>query len=206
MVILWFHVQSVKIYLIVAISMFVTALALRTCLLFYRNFSHGRFSRGASIKQLPDAVQVSVKVQRPWKFQAGQYIYLYAPGVGYWTWLQSHPFALAWWYREPDGDVTVVLLVQPRKGFTKKLQYASSSIRAFIEGPYGFKKDLGSYGTVIMFATGIGIAGQLLYIKSLLEGHNNRKVRTQRISLHWQVDKECENYFFNPSEEQEADN
>ena len=56
-----------------------------------------------------------------------------------------------------------------------------------IEGPYGQCDDLGSFGTVIMIATGLGIAAQIPYIRHLLEAHQNREVRAQKIALYWQM-------------------
>jgi len=141
---------------------------------------------------------VSLKLRKPWEFKAGQYIYLCIPGVSFCAWFQYHPFVVSWWQRNENGDTKVVLLVQPRKGFTRDIKkYAGSSLKAFIEGPYGSEKDLGSYGNVVLFATGIGIAGQLPYIRRLLEGHNNREVKTGRISLFWQVNKECDEGWVN---------
>src|SRR5438034_115156 len=64
-------------------------------------------------------------------------------------------------------------------------------MKATIEGPYGNELNLGSYGTVLLFATGIGIAGQLPYVKQLLEGYHNCKVKTRRIALFWETDSEC---------------
>lgn len=96
MVTLWYHVTS-KIYLIIAISPPGIALALRIFLLLYRSFGSGRFVGTATVRQLDDnVVQVNLKVRRPWKFQVGQYMYLCIPGVSFWAWIQSHPFALAW--------------------------------------------------------------------------------------------------------------
>ncbi|KAF8533983.1 hypothetical protein BDD12DRAFT_459059 [Trichophaea hybrida] len=69
------------------------------------------------------------------------------------------------------------------------LKRIATPLRAMIEGPYGQFKDLGSYGTVLMIATGLGIVGHLSYIKYLLEAHRNRQIRTQRICLYWQMSK-----------------
>lgn len=198
---LWYHVISkiVKIYLILGISILGAAIALHIALSVYRNIVRGSFAGRAEIQQLSDdALQVSLKVRRPWKFEAGQYIYLCVPGVSFCAWFQYHPFAVSWWHRDENGDTEVVFLIQPRKGFTRNLKrYAGSSLRAFIEGPYGIEKDLGAYGNVVLFATGIGIAGHLPYIRRLLEGHNNREVKTGRISLFWQIDKECDEGWVN---------
>jgi hypothetical protein len=42
----------------------------------------------------------------------------------------------------------------------------------------------------LLFATGIGIAGQLPYVKQLLENFHNYDVKARRIALFWQVDSE----------------
>ena len=98
---------------------------------------------------------------------------------------------IAWWERSADG-LTVYLLVKPRRGFTNKLAGLSDrDLVAFIDGPYGVDYAFGRYGTVLMFASGIGIAGQLPHIKELVTGYNNCTVCTQRIKLIWQLDKEC---------------
>jgi predicted ferric reductase len=82
---------------------------------------------------------------RPWKFKAGQYMYLYIPALGLWT---SHPFSAAWEsVDKPHGSFspidsercsnsssrsilsgagrdtqrTVSFLIKKRDGFTKKM-------------------------------------------------------------------------------------
>ena len=41
-----------------------------------------------------------------------------------------------------------------------------------------------------MLATGIGIAGQLPFIKELIDGYRKYEVKTQRISLTWILERE----------------
>ena len=53
--------------------------------------------------------------------------------------------------------------------------------------------DFGECKTVLMFATGIGIAGQILYMKELIRGYNNCEVRTRCIVPVWQMDYEYKN-------------
>jgi hypothetical protein len=81
--------------------------------------------------------------------------------------------------------------------FTKDLQGLAKSedkqppkIRAIIEGLYSRELDLELYKTVLLFATGIRIAGQLPYIIQLLEGFYNCKVKTENIALFWELDSE----------------
>ncbi|PVH68769.1 hypothetical protein DL98DRAFT_205439 [Cadophora sp. DSE1049] len=63
-------------------------------------------------------------------------------------------------------------------------------MRAIVEGPCGRELHLESYGTVLLFATGIGIAGQLPYVTQLLEGYHNYEVKGSRIALFWEMDSE----------------
>jgi len=110
--------------------------------------------------------------------------------------MQSHPFFVTWWYRDAEGDV-IVLIVEKRKGFTQDLFcHASnnidlrSGIRAVIEGPYRKELDLESYNTVLLFTTGIGIAGQLPYVTQLLESYHDHQIKDRRIILFWELDSE----------------
>ncbi|KAI9784310.1 MAG: hypothetical protein M1839_002371 [Geoglossum umbratile] len=93
----------------------------------------------------------------------------------------------------PISDAThvCVTLSRPwnfRAGHNDLTQYGE--MKAIIEGPYGNELNLELYGTVLLFATGIGIAGQLPYVKQLLEGYHNCEVKTRRIALFWEMDSE----------------
>ena len=89
----------------------------------------------------------------------------------------------------------MVFIVQKRKGFTKKLFLhtdnspidslgtSDSGMIVLVESPYRKELNLESYGTVLLFATDIGIAGQIPYVAQLLEGYHNCKVKTRRIAL-----------------------
>jgi NAD(P)H-flavin reductase len=118
------------------------------------------------------------------------------PGVSFTSFAQLHPFCVAWWYNK-DGSDYIVVIVEKRHGFTKHLcSYRSielsSSVEmaALIEGPYGRELDLKSYGTVLLFATGIGVAAQLSYISKLLDRSQKDQSRTKKIELYWQVERE----------------
>jgi len=145
---------------------------------------------------LSDAVHVHIRLSRPWRRQAGQYVYLCIPGASHTSFVQSHPFFVAWWYQDAGKDV-IVLIVEKRKGFTRDLfNYATndvdlrSGMRAIVEGPYGKELDLETYDTVLLFATGMGIAGQLSYVTQLLERYHTCGVTDRRIALFWELDAE----------------
>ena len=71
------------------------------------------------------------------------------------------------------------VLVQSRAGFTVALsQHMYTVLHTFIDRPYSALYSFREYGTVIMLASGIGIAGHMLYIKDLIRGYNSYKVQT----------------------------
>ncbi|KAI9656458.1 MAG: hypothetical protein M1821_004664 [Bathelium mastoideum] len=47
------------------------------------------------------------------------------------------------------------------------------------------------YGTILLFATGLGIAGQLPYLKEVMEGYQKRDVKTRRVALFWEIESEA---------------
>ena len=161
--------------------------------LVYRNLRWSQPYATARLTQVKDAIRVQITVPRPWNIRAGDFIYLWMPGVSFWSCFQSHPFTISWWDRDIDGKGgNIHLLVKPRAGFTQKLLQHSGSnhLRVWVDGPYGPRLDVGDYGSVLMSATGIGIAAQVPYIKELLKGFQEYRVRTKSILLVWQLDNE----------------
>ncbi len=138
---------------------------------------------------LEDVVQVHVALTRPWRARAGQYMYLRIPKVRL---AQSHPFYVAWRYTENDGTEVAVFIVQARRGFTRRLlaYREAGALGCALEGPYGTELDLGRYGTALLMATGMGIAAQMPYVSRLLGGFSHSAVRTRKIALYWQIDRD----------------
>jgi predicted ferric reductase len=205
---IWRHVSSKKpseLFLRIGICLWTIATALHWIWFAFRNFVFGRpfatavavrlSNRDPSNRSLVDpsnVLQVDITVPRPWRVKAGQSVFLSIPKLGIFTGLRGHPFMICWWERDRKG-LTISLLVESRAGFTAELdRYANRSLLAFIDGPYGVRHDFGEYGTVIMFATGIGIAGHIPYIKDLISGYNNCAVKTHRIRLVWEIKEQCE--------------
>ena len=58
---------------------------------------------------------------------------------------------------------------------------------ALFSGPHGAGVSAGDYGKVLMVATGFGIAAQLPYLKELVSGFNDYRIRTREIRLVWQL-------------------
>ena len=199
------HEKRARIYLITGASAWGFALTLRNTTLAYRSLGTRSAILGYSKDEF-GVVQVAVDIRRPWKFGPGQYAYLTVPRVSTTAVFQSHPFMITWW---DESQRRAFFLVSPQNGFSRNLLLHRSnwikagkaflgkdidfqpSLTTMVEGPYGQCDDLGSFGTVIMIATGLGIAAQIPYIRHLLEAHRNREVRTQSIILYWQVQREC---------------
>jgi len=202
---IWSHVSSKKpaeLFLRIGICLWTTATVVHWILFALRNFVFGKPYATAVARRLSDkdqtlvdpsiVLQVDITIPRPWPVKAGQSVYLSIPKLGIFTGLRGHPFMISWWERDRNG-LKISLLVKSRAGFTAELdRHTQKDLRAFIDGPYGIRHDFGEYGTVIMFATGIGIAGHIPYIKDLISGYNNCEVKTRRIRLLWEIEEQCE--------------
>ncbi len=195
----WRHLSinsaSSRLYILIAGCIFAATTITRYTRLILRNLKWGRPYATTALTQVRDVMRVQVRVPRPWRVRAGDFIYIWMPGVSFWSSFQSHPFTISWWDQDVDGKATTIyLLVKPASGFTQKLmRHAETNhLMAWVDGPYGQIDDFGDYGSVVMFATGIGIAAQVPYIKQLLKGFQECRVRTKSILLVWQLDKESE--------------
>jgi len=179
----------------------------RLATLIYRNV--GRGGTKAVVEALPgDALRVTLKMARPWTFRPCQHMYLYMPTIGMWT---NHPFSVAW-SEEEDNPTSekglaisrqdilaskrteMSLIIRRRTGFTTDLHRRAERavdgkliVRAFVEGPYGGLHQLQSYGTVMMFAGGVGITHQIPHVRELVAGFSNSTVAARRVVLVWIV-------------------
>ncbi|KAL5116444.1 hypothetical protein ACEQ8H_005680 [Pleosporales sp. CAS-2024a] len=209
----WVHLrerpQQLMLYGVVAL--WAMERSLRFARLVLRNVGSG--GTKADVEVLPgDALRVTVRMARPWSFRPGQHAYLYIPSVGLWT---NHPFSIAWSEEEEDVNAssstladekglpmnrqdilehhktTMSFIIRRRTGFTDKLFKKADlsaegrfSTSAFVEGPYG-GEDLSSYGTVMLWAAGIGITHQVPHVRDIVAGYANGTVATRRLTLVW---------------------
>ncbi|GAB7346400.1 hypothetical protein MBLNU457_5100t2 [Dothideomycetes sp. NU457] len=202
---IWIHLKGMpqQHFLKAAIILWAIERVIRVYKLIRNNVAHSRTT--AEVTLLPgDAVRVTLHIARPWTFKPGQHVFLYMPRIGMWT---SHPFSLAW---SDEGNLidekphsydiddvlaprkaTMSLIVRRRTGFTERLyRKAEKSISgsftttAYVEGPYG-NQDFDSYGTVMLFAAGVGITHQVPHVRSLVAGFANGTCATRRVVLVW---------------------
>lgn len=207
---IWVHLDGLgpQIYIKIVVVAWAAERLLRLAILVYRNIGKG--GTKATVEALPgDAVRITLQMARPWAFRPGQHMYLTMPSVGLWT---SHPFSVAWSNEEERLEsekgglamsrqdilamqkTSMSLVIRRRDGFTNTLfkraenapegRYVTS---AFAEGPYGAMHSLHSYGTVMMFAGGVGITHQVPYVRDLVNGFANGTVAARRVILVWVI-------------------
>lgn len=93
----------------------------------------------------------------------------------------------------PFFGSTVSFIIRRRSGFTSALYdkvfqaEGKLSVNAFIEGPYGGLQNLSSYGTVLLFAGGVGITHQLPFVRELVTGFADGTVAVRRVLLVWVI-------------------
>jgi predicted ferric reductase len=91
-------------------------------------------------------------------------------------------------------QMEVSYIIRARTGFTDSLYRKALAApggrletTCFAEGPYGGHHCLDSFGTVVLFAGGVGITHQVPYVQHLVDGYANDTVATRRILLVWVI-------------------
>lgn len=206
-IVVWFHLRLVNIpqltILYGVVALWAMEHLLRGMRLLYRNMGGTK----AVVEALPgNACRVTIDMARPWTFKPGQHAYLYMPSIGLWT---SHPFSVAWSQDtevlDPDEKMamnrqdilamqktSMSFIVRARTGFTNSLYQRALtspdgrfSTKCFTEGPYGGMHMMHSYGTVMLFAGGVGITHQVPHVRDLVAGYANGTVAVRRLVLVW---------------------
>ncbi|KAH6624769.1 ferric reductase like transmembrane component-domain-containing protein [Chaetomium sp. MPI-SDFR-AT-0129] len=209
----WYHLNLKNLpqikYLYATILLWALDRLARFLRIAYRNFGAG--GTKTLVEALPGgACRVTVTMARPWTFRPGQHAYLYMPTIGFW---QSHPFTVAWSEEadshHADGEEklpvrrqdilgvkksTLSFVIRGRTGFTGALYNQAASrpdgkmiTRCLVEGPYRGSSRLHSYGTVVLFAGGVGITQAVPHVRDLVAGYTNGTVATRRVVLVWTI-------------------
>lgn len=162
-----------------------------------------------------EACRVSFELARPWKYTLGYHAYVYLPSLSFWmshpfsiAWSISRPtLHLA---REEEKlrssksgldnptaerkTITNYLVIAKRIGMIAKLyeraRVSSTGVITMwglVKGSYVDLRFLHFYGTVILFAVGVGITHQIGHVRDLFQGYQDGKIVTQKIVLIWSV-------------------
>jgi predicted ferric reductase len=194
----------------IIIIMYGSELLMRGLYIVYYNFRYNRTSR-VKVEALPgEACRLTIDLVRDWHPRPGCHVHIYIPSLALWS---SHPFSVAW-ADIPQSDSKEIsasslengnspaspptrqisLVCRARTGLTRKMyekacQSPSTYFNtfAFIEGPYGGHHSLDSFGTCILFAGGVGITHQVMYVQHLVNGYSRGTIATQKILLCWTV-------------------
>ncbi|KAH6970371.1 hypothetical protein BKA56DRAFT_496850 [Ilyonectria sp. MPI-CAGE-AT-0026] len=191
------HLRSIPKYPWLPIYIFGTvcgALSLVQLGLFtYRNVRPGSLRPYIkTLREIQDSgvIEVTLSFPRPLLIDAGHYVNIWVPSVGFWS---THPFTVVSW--SPVAQTTIGLLIEPRSGFTNKLLRCAKlesgqhlARRVLLSGPHGRCLPVWEFKTVIMFATGFGIATMIPHVKKLIYGNILGKGFIRRIRLVWQVE------------------
>ena len=181
--------------------------------LLYNNFSWKNGLTRVTVEALAgNACRVTFFTPKPFTPAAGSHVYIYLPRISWW---QSHPFSVAWTNSTDDiqipetdlekGAAVVLqtqtsfsLIIQAKAGMTQKLYQLANKTRGkrltltgLVEGPYGSLESLHSYGTVLLFAGGVGITHHLSHIRDLVKGYTDGTISIQKITLIWTIRDEA---------------
>jgi predicted ferric reductase len=194
------------IYLVIALL--ALELSIRTMRLLSYNFSWRRRSwTRVNLAVLPgEATRVTFTLPRSWNANPGSHVQIYIPRIAP---LGAHPFSVAWSQsslevckeklpatiddlRFEQGPSTVSCVIRSRRGMTRSLYNLASQSEGHqvqfwgaIEGPYGGYHTFDTYGTVLLFAAGVGITHQLSFVRHLINGHNTDTAATRKVLLVW---------------------
>ncbi|KAI8941686.1 hypothetical protein NX059_002896 [Plenodomus lindquistii] len=185
---------------------------IRVSRILHANFSwQQRTWTQVTLEALPnDATRITFALPRSWRTNPGSSVHIYLPRIALWS---SHPFSIAWiessGYSQlaqeklpahveditmNAGPSTISCIVRARNGMTRSLYELAASGKAdstriwgAVEGPYGGYHSLDSYDNVVLFAAGVGITHQLLFMRHLLAGYTNDTVAVRNILLVWCV-------------------
>jgi predicted ferric reductase len=191
---LWRHFPSEspfpRFYLYITVGLFLLTFLIQCGMIIYRNGIFGYSWSRAQITHEFGAVRVRIHLEKPLKTEAGQHINLWIPSVSSWSFMQSHPFVVISWADTPQK--TLDLFIEPRRGLTRELLHHPKSFHTpnplvLFSGPHGKSAAVDGYESILMVASGFGIAAQLPYLKRLIHGYNAREVQARRIHLVWQI-------------------
>lgn len=197
------------------ISLWVLERIWRVVRILYRNVSCRGCTR-VTVEALPgEACRVTFDLRRPWRYRPGCHVFVYLPSVSLWmshpfsvAWCDERPTPYLSLEDEKlpqtksDLDIpiesrtttSISLVMCKRTGMTAQLYDKARAsptgvitMRGAVEGPYGGLESLKSYGTVVLFAGGVGITHQISFVRDLLAGYDAGTVATRKIILVWSV-------------------
>ncbi|KAH6645736.1 hypothetical protein BKA67DRAFT_526796 [Truncatella angustata] len=186
-----FQFRCLFCYLVISVG----TTMIRSCLMMFRNKRFGHPFTKAFIREVHNAVHIEVQLSRALRIDAGQYLLLWIPNTGFWSFVQMHPFMVASWSNVAKDKLELV--VRPRRGLTANIRNHCSTDGAvgqnalgveklaFFSGPYGQSIPVWDYRGVLLTANDFGIVALFPYLTKLIHGYRLRKGCTRRVHLVW---------------------
>jgi predicted ferric reductase len=212
-ILMYFHTEdspwtSHRLYVVISLGVLWLNIAANMMFVAYRNSNPkdgGRLCRSSpAVVQrityedsntrtklsMPDAIYLHIQPTRPWKFRGAQVIYLRFIDLDWWSVVQSHPFYVAWWYKNSEGDDIAVCIVEKRRGLTKRLCAVDENAtkHVLIDGPYGQNLRLHRFESILLFATGTGVTGLISIVAEIFKSPERSPVNLRQIVLIWELD------------------
>ncbi|KAL3469008.1 hypothetical protein BJX99DRAFT_252324 [Aspergillus californicus] len=145
-----------------------------------------------TVPKLSPSFVMRAQLSRPIKVDPGQYVYLRFPGLGLWSWMQSHPFVVTSWSDQAQSELE--FYVQSRQGETANLlRYLSKgggatvSLRGLINGPHGVSKPVEQYETIVAIASDSGIAALIPYLRKVVFGYSTSPTHVRQVFVIWHI-------------------
>jgi hypothetical protein len=191
---IWRHLPSDKHfprgYIYISAGSYAAMLILQAGSVVFRNGIFRHHLSRAALTHDNGAVKVHLQLQKPLEIGPGTYINIWIPAISFGSFLQSHPFMVISW--RPGKQQIIDLLIEPQRGLTRDLLYHAKENHAanflvLFSGPHGTSVAMDEYESILMVASGFGIATHLPYLKRLIYGYNSRRVQARRIHLVWQI-------------------
>lgn len=131
-----------------------------------------------------DITIITINSKIPFSWSAGQHIYLWIPRLGP---FETHPFTIARAHsKSKSNDQVLQFAIRSHSGFSKRLyRYAANSeaqgdtttLKAFITGPYGSPPNWKAYETLILISASTGASFTLPILESTLDSAKTSCVR-----------------------------
>ena len=125
---LWRHISlsrsTTRYFLEIAVGILIVVTGIELCQITLRSFAWSapplqvdaiRVDNGT----VEDHIRLNILIPRLWHVRAGQYINLYVPGISHWSFMESHPYAIASWTGGDNPSITC--LIERHSGFSRRL-------------------------------------------------------------------------------------
>jgi predicted ferric reductase len=186
----WLHLRAARratwYYVALSLTLYAVLLLLQISTFLVKNLVQQRRGARAYMSLLgKDGVSLELHLEKPINARPGQFIYLWMAISP----LQTHPFMVV-----SEQDNTLTVLIQSQTGFSRRLKSIAESADSdaaylsWIDGPYGDPPDFGDYQSVVLVASGIGVAAHLSVLKELVSGYHEHSVKARSVALYWQVE------------------